>query len=152
STSLTVFWPSDIESSLMRCHELASLLVRDSMDILGLDMNESALTKSQARWQKRNGAEFESSSTSGNHSGSPDVLPTSTQSGRRRTGRDQPLTPNPATGSRADSLGEAIGKDLTVVEPVVILLMAGAIFAIVLLFLQGLCSRPCSCGSQTANS
>jgi hypothetical protein len=119
---------------LIHFEELATTLISQARDQFGLDaLNDSGLESSQKRWQLRNDKTPSSASPTDTH---PDVGP-SGRKGQPPPDILHPQPPDPVPYSRTKTLNQEIKDDVSViVKPLVILLMAGAIFAIVLIFLQ----------------
>jgi hypothetical protein len=119
---------------LIHFQELATTLISQARDQFGLDaLDDSGLESSQKRWQLRNDKTPSSAGPTDTH---PDVGP-SGRKGQPPPDILHPQPPDPVPYSRTKTLNQEIKDDVSViVEPLVILLMAGAIFAIVLIFLQ----------------
>ncbi|KAH8665105.1 ankyrin repeat-containing domain protein [Tricladium varicosporioides] len=120
--------------SLFEFSQLALTLINESRELIELDnFNDNGLENSQYRWRLRNNnSPNELSADSipefhlprGNNQPSPEII--------------HPRPPDPSC-TTTRTLSEEVKADVsTIIKPIVILLMVGAIMAIVILFLQWL--------------
>ena len=114
----------------------ASSLVSRANEAFGLDVfRNNGLEHSQHKWCERTG---QAPPNKNSPNWSPD-LPISEIAIPQQSEPASLRPPDPPPVIKTKSLMEKmeVDKSTTVVEPIVILLMAGAVFAIVIVFLQG---------------
>ena len=128
--------PRQVDSDvLVHFQGLASTLVNQASESLGFDtLNDTGLECSQQWWQLRNNIVPSSTDSSNNI---PDLHPTGGGDAQSQE-IVHPQPPDPADCSTRMILRQEVEADVSsaTVKPMVILLMAGAIFAIVVIFLQ----------------
>lgn len=129
-----------ISDFLIEISQLASILIGEVNEPLGLhDLNNTGLESSQYQWQLRNNNSPPSTASANSV---PILHPTRDPPGPPPE-IIHPRPPDSSVRSTTTTLGEEVMADVsTVVKPMVMLLMAGAIFAIVIMFLQCLLSFP----------
>jgi hypothetical protein len=127
---------SQVDSDVLRhFQELASTLVSQASESLDFDaLNDTGLGSSQQRWQLGNGIIPSSTDSS-------DIIPDlhpSLRSGTQSQETVHPRTPDPTVCSTRKALRQELEVDVSSasIEPMAILLMAGTIFAIVVVFLH----------------
>jgi hypothetical protein len=140
-------WDVELEESirepvnpdvLKHFQELASMLISEAKELLGLDrLNDTGLENSQRLWWLRNNKASPSTSSA--------ATTLDINASRESCGPvPEILHPRPPAldvCSNTGTLKQEVKADVSItVKPMVILLMAGAIFTIVLIFLQCLFS------------
>jgi hypothetical protein len=120
---------------LIHFQELASTLVSQASESLDFEaLNDTGLGSSQQRWQLRNGIIPSNTDSS-------DIIPdlhSSLGSGAQLDEIVHPRAPDPAVCSTRKTLRQELEVDASSasIEPMAMLLMAGTIFAIVIVFLH----------------
>jgi ankyrin repeat protein len=126
----------DDDDVLIRFQLLASSLVSQASEAFGLDVfGNNGLERSQHKWRERTG---QAPPNRDSPNWSPD-LPFSKVTIPQQLEPALLRPPDPPPVTKTKSLREKMEVDISAaeVEPIVVLLMAGAVFAIVIMFLQG---------------